>query len=104
MTQDERLIPVRGRDLDTRLSEIAQEKSYAKYGTYGNQHENNLREYLFVVLKRKWLIMSLVLVITSLVTIQSYRQPSIYERTTTILIYPNPQSVLHTSGAARVTN
>ena len=99
MTQDERLIPVRGRDLDTRLSEIAQGKSYAKYGTYGNQPENNLREYLFVVLKRKWLIMSLVLVITSLVTIQAYREPSIYEGSTTIRIESKQPSVLQTGGA-----
>ena len=104
MTQDERLIPVRGRDLDTRLSEIAQGKSYAKYGTYGNQPENNLREYLFVILKRKWLILSLVLVITSLVTIQAYREPSIYEGSTTIRIEAKPQSVLHTTGAGLVIN
>src|SRR2546425_460392 len=100
MTQDERLIPVREtRDLDTRLSEIAQGKSYAKYGTYGNQPESNLREYLFVILKRKWLIMSLVLVITSLVTIQAYREPSIYEGTTTIRIEPKQGNILQSGNA-----
>src|SRR5437667_10446878 len=105
MTQDERLIPVRGRDLDTRLSEIAQGKPYAKYGTYGNQPENNFREYLFVVLKRKWLIMSLVLVITSLVTVQAYREPSIYEGKTIIQIQAKQRNVLATgTGGGIVIN
>ena len=55
-----------------------------------------IREYFFVVLKRKWLVLSLVLVITSLVTIQSFRAPSIYEGKTTIRIEPKPTNVLQT--------
>lgn len=99
MTQDERLLPVRsGRDIDT-LTEIGQGKPYGKYGRYGNQPETNLREYLFVILKRKWLIMSLVLVITSLVTIQAYREPSIYQGSSTIRIEPKQPSILQTGGA-----
>jgi len=54
------------------------------------------RDYLFVVLKRKWLILSLVLAVTSLVTIQMFRSPSIYEGETTIRIEPKPRSVLQT--------
>jgi succinoglycan biosynthesis transport protein ExoP len=96
MTQDERLIPA-SRNLDRSLTEIAQSKPYGKYEKYtGAQSETNLREYFFVVLKRKWLILSLVLVVTSLVTIQAYRQPSIYEAATTIRIEPKPQSPLQT--------
>ena len=99
MTQDERLLPVKsGRNSDISLAEIAQERTYGKYNRYGNQPETNVREYFFIILKRKWLIMSLVLVITSLVTIQAYREPSIYEGTTTIRIEPKPQSVLQTGG------
>ena len=99
MTQDERLLPVRsGRGIDTPLAEIAQERAYGKYSRYGNHPETNLREYLFIVLKRKWLIMSLVLVVTSLVTIQAYREPSIYQGTSTIRIEPKPQSILQSSG------
>lgn len=96
MTQDERLIPA-GRKIDRSLSDLA--KPYGKYDRYGSAQgggETNAREYLFVVLKRKWLIMSLVLVVTSLVTIQAYRQPSIYEAATTIRIEAKPQSVLQT--------
>ncbi|HEY3104418.1 MAG TPA: polysaccharide biosynthesis tyrosine autokinase [Pyrinomonadaceae bacterium] len=104
MTQDERLLPVRpGRDVDTSLAEIAQGRAYGKYSRYGNQPETNLREYLFIVLKRKWLILSLVLVITSLVTIQAYREPSIYQGSTTIRIEPKGGNILQT-GTALVIN
>src|SRR2546427_13217385 len=97
MTHDERLVPARaGRTADTSLAEIAQSKGYERYGRYGANPEANFREYLFVVLKRKWLIMSLVLVITSLVTVQAYREPSIYEGRTIIQIQAKPQNVLAT--------
>jgi len=96
MTQDERLIPA-GRDLDRSLTELAQSKPYGRYDRYsGAQTETNLREYFFVILKRKWLILSLVLMVTSLVTVQAYRQPSIYEAATTIRIEAKPQSPLQT--------
>jgi polysaccharide biosynthesis transport protein len=87
MTQDERLVPARaGRDLDSTLAELTQSKPYGRYGA--TPAEANLREYLFIILKRKWLIMSMILVITSLATIQAYRDPSIYEGATTIRIEP----------------
>ncbi len=87
MTHDERLVPARaGRDLDSTLAELTQGKPYGRYGS--TPAEANVREYLFVILKRKWLIMSLILVITSLATIQAYRDPSIYEGATTIRIEP----------------
>ena len=104
MTQDERLLPVRPpREADTSLAEIAQGRAYGKYSRYGNQPETNLREYLFIILKRKWLILSLVLVITSLVTIQAYREPSIYQGSTTIRIEPKGGNILQT-GQALVIN
>ncbi|MEK6334543.1 MAG: polysaccharide biosynthesis tyrosine autokinase [Acidobacteriota bacterium] len=97
MTHDERLIPA-SRNLDRTLTDLAQSKPYGKYerGYSGAQGETNLREYFFVILKRKWLIISLVLVVTSMVTIQAYRQPSIYEAATTIRIEAKPQSPLQT--------
>ena len=99
MTQDERLLPVRpGRD-ETSLAEIAQGRAYGKYSRYGNQAETNVREYLHIILKRKWLILSLVLVITSLVTIQAYREPSIYQGNTTIRIEPKQGSILQSGGS-----
>ncbi len=96
MTQDERLVPA-GRSLDNSLADLTQTKPYGKYDRYASSPaEANVREYLYVILKRKWLILSLVLVVTSLVTIQVYRQPSIYEAGTTIQIQSKPAPILAT--------
>src|ERR1041385_1236918 len=96
MSQENRLLPVTAldRSVDRPLSEYA--KGYAKgYGT-STLEPTTFREYLFVVLKRKWLILSLVLVVTSLVTIQAFRAPSIYEGEATIRIEQKAQNVLQT--------
>jgi polysaccharide biosynthesis transport protein len=98
LSEDNRLIPVPAidRGLDRPLGEIAQAKPYGKpYGMSATE-PSNIRDYLFVVLKRKWLILSLVVVITSLVTIQMFRLPSIYMGQTQIRIEPKPRSVLQT--------
>jgi polysaccharide biosynthesis transport protein len=93
MTHDERLVPARDtRDLDRSLADLTQSKPYGRYGNTST--DLNLKEYLYVVLKRKWLIMSLILVITSLATIQAYREPSIFEGATTIKIEQKAQSIL----------
>src|SRR5260370_32006974 len=94
MSQDNRLIPVTAldRSLDRPLSELAQSKPYGVSGT----EPATIRDYLFVILKRKWLILSLVLAVTSLVTIQAYRAPSIYQGESTIRIEQKPMSVLQT--------
>lgn len=93
-TQDNRLIPVAGLDrgLDRPISDLAQSKPY---GVSGNDPAT-LKDYLFVILKRKWLILSLVLVVTSLVAIQSFRAPSIYQGETTIRIQQKQPSILQT--------
>ncbi|HEY0386020.1 MAG TPA: GumC family protein, partial [Pyrinomonadaceae bacterium] len=93
MSQDNRLLPLPAVDraLERPLGDIAQSKPYGVAQT-----ETNLRDYLFVVLKRKWLILALVLVVTSLVTIQMYRMPSVYEAGTTIQIEPKRSSILQT--------
>lgn len=98
MTHDEHLVPARaGRDMDSTLAELTQGKPYTKYGKYDAPvAETSIRDYLFVILKRKWLIMSLALVITSLATIQAYREPSYYEGATTIRIEPRGQSIVST--------
>src|SRR5215211_3993949 len=90
--QDNRLIPVPGLDrgLDRPLSDLVQSKPY---GVSANDPAT-LKDYFFIILKRKWLILSLVLVVTSLVAIQSFRSPSIYEGETTIRIQEKTPSVL----------
>jgi capsular exopolysaccharide synthesis family protein len=80
------------RSIDRPLSDLAQGKPYGVSGA----EPTTFRDYLFVVLKRKWLILSLVLVITSLVTIQAFRSPSIYAGETTIRIEEKPPNVLQT--------
>src|SRR2546430_8016334 len=106
MINDERLVPARaGRGTDTSLAELAHGKAYERYGRYGQgPTEANFREYLFVILKRKWLILSLVLVITSLVTVQAYREPSIYEGRTIIQIQAKQQNILAGGNGGLVIN
>src|SRR5947207_15946045 len=96
MTQDERLVPA-GRGLDNSLADLTQAMRFVKYDRYSSPPaETNVREYLHVILRRKWLILSMLLVVTSLVTIQVYRQPSVYEGGTTIRIESIPAPVLAT--------
>jgi capsular exopolysaccharide synthesis family protein len=94
MSQDNRLLPVSAldRSIDRPLADFTQAKPYGVSGL----EPTNFRDYLFVVLKRKWLILSLVLVVTSLVTIQAFRAPSIYKGETTIRIEAKAPSVLQT--------
>ena len=92
MSQDNRLMPIPAvdRTLERPLSDIGQVRSYGPAASEPSQ----LRDYLFIVLKRKWLILSLCLVVTSLVAIQMFRQPSIYEAEATIRIEQRMQNVL----------
>jgi capsular exopolysaccharide synthesis family protein len=94
VSPDNRLLPVTSldRNLDRPLADLTQAKPYGFSAT----EPTTIRDYLFVVLKRKWLILSLALVVTSLVTIQMFRQPSIYEGETVIKIEPKPRNVLQT--------
>jgi polysaccharide biosynthesis transport protein len=96
MSQDNRLIPVSGldRSLDRPLADLAQSKPYGVSGS----EPATIRDYLFVVLKRKWLILSLVLVVTSLATILAYRAPSIYQGESTIRIEQKTKNILATQG------
>lgn len=96
MSQDNRLMPMPAveRSLDRPLSDIGQVRSYGPAASEPSQ----IRDYLFVVLKRKWLILSLCLVVTSLVAVQMFRQPSIYEAATTIRIEQRQKNILQTQG------
>src|SRR6267142_4272487 len=93
VSQDNRLMasPL-DRSLDRPLTDLVSSKPYGAAGA----QPTNIRDYLFVILKRKWLIISLVLVVTSLVTIQMFRTPSTYEGVTEIRIEPKPRNILQT--------
>ncbi|HEV2915743.1 MAG TPA: polysaccharide biosynthesis tyrosine autokinase [Pyrinomonadaceae bacterium] len=94
ISEDNRLLPLSlgEQTLDRPLRNVPTPKSYGVSAS----DSVNLRDYVAVVLKRKWLILSLILVVTSLVTIQQYRLPSIYEAVTTIQIEPQQRSILQT--------
>ncbi len=86
MSQDNRLLPLTtpAGNIDRPLRELAQNVQVT--GSYSSVEPTHLRDYLSIVLKRKWLILSLVTVVTTLVAIQMYRMPSIYQAETTIQI------------------
>src|SRR5919199_160069 len=97
MSQDNRLLPLSpaaAAPLDRPLRELAQAPQVT--GSYSLPEPTHLRDYLNVVLKRKWLIVSLVTVVTTLVAIQMYRLPSIYEAQTTIQIEQKARSLIRT--------
>jgi polysaccharide biosynthesis transport protein len=94
MMQDNRLLPLTPETLDRPLRDLAQPAQVVSSAPA--QEPAHLREYLAVVLKRKWLILSLMVVVTSLVSIQMYRQPSVYEAQATVQIEQKSKSVVST--------
>src|SRR5829696_9116145 len=102
VSQDNRLLPLPAgeRGLERPLGDLAQSKPYGVSAS----EPTHLRDYLFIVLKRKWLILTLVVVVTSLVTIQMYRQPSIYQASAMIHIDTKTKSVLQTGQGGVVIN
>ncbi|HEX8148846.1 MAG TPA: polysaccharide biosynthesis tyrosine autokinase [Pyrinomonadaceae bacterium] len=96
MSQENRLLPLTSDTLDRPLRDLAAPVVAPAAAVSANEPAH-LREYLAVVLKRKWLILSLIVVITSLVSIQMYRTPSIYEATTQIQIEQRPRDIRSTT-------
>jgi capsular exopolysaccharide synthesis family protein len=70
------LIPVRGSEFDKPLLSIASEKHSA--------HEREFSEYLSPILKRKWLILTIVVLSTSVATLYAMSLPSQYESSATV--------------------
>ncbi|MFN2414015.1 MAG: GumC family protein [Pyrinomonadaceae bacterium] len=100
MSQDNRLLPLSPETLDRPLRDLAAPPAVAAAPVVAVSAEPaHLREYFAVVLKRKWLILSLMVVVTSLVAIQMYRLPSVYEAYTQIQIEQRARSVLTTGRA-----
>jgi capsular exopolysaccharide synthesis family protein len=95
MSQDNRLLPLTpGTNLDRPLRELTQPDR--PNNTYSLGEPTHLRDYLSVVLKRKWLILSLLVVVTSLVAIQMYRQPTVYRAESIIQIEQKQKNLLKT--------
>src|SRR5688572_4818861 len=98
MSQDNRLLPLSSETLDRPLRDLAGPPAVAAPAPpiSASAEPAHLREYLAVILKRKWLILSLMVVVTSLVAIQMYRLPSVFEASTQIQIEQKPRNVLST--------
>ncbi|HEV2802853.1 MAG TPA: polysaccharide biosynthesis tyrosine autokinase [Pyrinomonadaceae bacterium] len=96
MSQDNRLLPLTPgtTNLDRPLRELTQPDR--PNNTYSLTEPTHLRDYLSVVMKRKWLILSLIVVVTSLVAIQMYRQPTVYRAESTIQIEQKKTNLLKT--------
>ncbi len=75
-------LPVELENLSPRYPTLAGQMNSGSYGYgygYGEDEKHHLRDLLRIVRRRKWLIATLVLIITTLVTIEMYRTKSIYE-------------------------
>lgn len=92
MSEDNRLLPVAPPPLpETKLAvrESGGGNPYANpYGSggYGEAEQNYLREYLRVVYKRKWIILSITIIVTVATALYMYRVPSVYLSEATMVI------------------
>ena len=75
-----------------RLLDPRFEEDYAK----PYQRPRELLDYLSVVLKRKWIILTLVLICTTMAALYLAQQPAIYEATTVIRIEQQTNNFLQT--------
>lgn len=78
------------------MPEEKEQPQYPQYPQYPEYQEEeiDLREYLRIILKRRWLIGTIVLVITSIVAIYSFMAEPIYRATCQVLIEKeNPKVV-----------
>ena len=75
-SQDTRLIANTTTTLENPLREIASTRRRGK--------DRELREYVSLLLKRKWLVLTIVILATSIVFLYSISLPSIYEASATL--------------------
>jgi polysaccharide biosynthesis transport protein len=93
MEKDERLLPLPNvNDL-----QISQQDGAAGYSPFYDDDSvkegRSIREYFLVVYKRLPLILALTILATAMTAFYMYRQPSIYEAQTTMIIEPRKQKV-----------
>lgn len=93
MEKEERLIPLpqskdlqtNGQDFNSSYAPMADEEGFAENRT--------IREYVNVVLKRLPMIVTISIVTTAVVAFYMYRQPSVYQATTRMVIEPRKPKV-----------
>ena len=59
----------------------------------------DLRHYWAVIKKRRWVIVTTLIVVTALATVTSMRKPKIYRATATVIVDPTAPNVLGNSNA-----
>jgi capsular exopolysaccharide synthesis family protein len=101
MSQDNRLLPYTSTNqaIDRPLRDLVQTIQPPSPLV----EQAHLREYMAIILKRKWLILSIVIVVTTIVAIQMYRLPPIYQGITQIQIEREKPSVLGRGGVPGAT-
>jgi polysaccharide biosynthesis transport protein len=88
MEKDERLLPLPTAK-EIQLSTHEYPAAYSPiYEEEGFNEQRSLREYFNVIYKRLPLILALAILVTSVVAFYMYRQPSMYEAQTTMIIEP----------------
>lgn len=98
MEKDERLLPLPNAG-DLQLSHQDVATAYSPFYDEDNFKESrSIREYFLVVYKRLPLILALTILATAATAFYMYRQPSIYEAQTTLIIMPPKPKVTSTSG------
>lgn len=91
MEKDERLLPLPNeKDLQSANSDYP--TSYPPMYEGDFSESRSIREYFNVVYKRLPLILALTILVTTMVAFYMYRQPSIYEATTEMIIEPRKPS------------
>ena len=92
MIQDNRLSPLT-REI-ARPTIDAMQPAAAAWDAHAGAEKMEMRDHLAIVLKRRWLIISIVVAVTSLVSLYMYHLPSVYEAETTIRIEHRNESFL----------
>lgn len=98
MSEDNRLLSVPNVDKKA-IQQSGYRSDYRYNNPYGVEafsEKNYLREYINIILKRKWVILSIVIIVTFASAMYWYRIPSIYESHTTLLIEKSPVARLKT--------
>lgn len=90
------------------INSLDQLAAYNYYNTSGAQEEFNVREIWRKIRKRKWLILAIVFISTTIVTIESFRNKSMFMSTAKIAVNKNNtviktgEFVLETNDADRI--
>lgn len=89
MAKDERLLPLPTRS-DIQLPHSNEPTAYAPMTADDDAfaQKRSFRDYVSIILKRRWLILSIVTIVTALALFYMMRQPSIYQSQTQLLIEP----------------